>query len=308
MTQNPMVAEVNRLLSNLFAAGESVALPSVGTLVPVKRPARRISKRQVLPPLREIDYKSDLVGKTLAERLVVAARCTPEQGEEIYGRWLGYTFREGVLTLEGIGVLQNKSFKLDPAFDQRLNPQGRRPIAVRVRRRGLDWTIWLGLVAVVAAVAIGIYGYNELKGTVQMPWEKGQPSAMAEMPVAPIAEAPAPQVEPAVEPVVEPAIESPKPTPAPAPTPTPVAQPRAEGVQTMQSGHFYVVLGVFSTEENAERAASKAVAEGLTATTIYRFGQKFMVSPFTAADTESCAAFRRAEGASYPDLWVYKAR
>lgn len=76
----------------------------------------------------------------------------------------------------------------------------------------------------------------------------------------------------------------------------------------MQSGHFYVVLGVFSTEENAERAASKAVAEGLTATTIYRFGQKFMVSPFTAADTESCAAFRRAEGASYPDLWVYKAR
>lgn len=307
MTQNPMVAEVNRLLMNLFAAGESVAFPSVGTLVPVKRPARRISKRQLLPPLREIDFKSDLVGKTLAERLVVAAHCTQEQAEEIYGRWLGHTFKEGVLTLEGIGVLQHKSFKLDPAFDQRLNPQGCQPIALRVRRRGVDWAIWLGVVAVVAAVAIGLYAYNELKGTVKMPWEKVRTTEVAATPVAPIVEAPAPQV---ATPAPDPAIESPKPapTPAPAPKPVPVAQPRTEGVQPLQSGHFYVVLGVFSTEENALRATTKAVGEGLTATTIYRFGQKFMVSPFTAADSESCAAFRRTQGSAYPDMWVYKAR
>lgn len=305
MTQNPMVAEVNRLLMNLFAAGESVALPSVGTLVPVKRPARRISKHQLLPPLREIDFKSDLVGKTLAERLVVAAHCTQEQAEEIYGRWLGYTFKEGVLTLEGIGVLRNKSFKLDPAFDQRLNPQGRQPIALRVRRRGVDWAIWLGVVAVVAAVAIGLYAYNELKGTVKMPWEKVRTTEVAVTPVAEVeTPTPAPQVTtPAPEPVATPA-----PAPAPAPKPVPVAQPRMEGVHSLQSGHFYVVLGVFSTEENAQRATEKAVGEGLTATTIYRFGQKFMVSPFTAADSESCAAFRRTQGSAYPDMWVYKAR
>lgn len=306
MTQNPMVAEVNRLLMNLFAAGESVALPSVGTLVPVKRPARRISKRQVLPPLREIDFKSDLVGKTLAERLVVAAHCTQEQAEEIYGRWLGYTFKEGVLTLEGIGVLRNKSFKLDPAFDQRLNPQGRQPIALRVRRRGMDWAIWLGVVAVVAAVAIGFYAYNELKGTVKMPWEKVRTTEVAVQTLPAEVETPTPapqEATPAPEPVATPA-----PAPAPAPKPAPVAQPRTEGVQTLQSGHFYVVLGVFSTEENAQRATAKAVGEGLTATTIYRFGQKFMVSPFTAADSESCAAFRRTQGSAYPDMWVYKAR
>lgn len=304
MTQNPMVAEVNRLLTNLFAAGESVALPSVGTLVPVKRPARRISKRQLLPPLREIDFKSDLVGKTLAERLVVAAHCTQEQAEEIYGRWLGYTFKEGVLTLEGIGVLQHKSFKLDPAFDQRLNPQGRQPIALRVRRRGVDWAIWLGVVAVVAAVAIGLYAYNELKGTVKMPWEKVRTTEVAVQTLPTEVETPTPapqEATPAPEPVATPA-------PAPAPKPVPVAQPRTEGVQPLQSGHFYVVLGVFSTEENAQRATAKAVGEGLTATTIYRFGQKFLVSPFTAADSESCAAFRRTQGSSYPDMWVYKAR
>lgn len=306
MTQNPMVAEVNRLLMNLFAAGESVAFPSVGTLVPVKRPARRISKRQLLPPLREIDFKSDLVGKTLAERLVVAAHCTQEQAEEIYGRWLGYTFKEGVLTLEGIGVLQHKSFKLDPAFDQRLNPQGRQPIALRVRRRGVDWAIWLGVVAVLAAVAIGLYAYNELKGTVKMPWEKVRTTEVAvqTLPAEVETPTPAPQVAtPAPEPVA-----TPTPAPTPAPKPVPVAQPRMEGVLSLQSGHFYVVLGVFSTEENAQRATAKAVGEGLTATTIYRFGQKFMVSPFTAADSESCAAFRRTQGSAYPDMWVYKAR
>lgn len=308
MTQNPMVAEVNRLIANIFAAGESVAFPSVGTLFPLKRAARRISKRAVLPPLREIDFKSDLVGKTLAERLAAAARCPIEQAEEIYGRWLNYTLKEGVLTIEGVGVLQQKHFRLDPAFDVRLNPQGRKPIAVRARRRGLDWPIWLGLAAVVAAVVIGFYGYREWGGTLQMPWKYAKVEKTVTE-VAKTAEQPAEIPAPVAE-EVAPAEQHTAETPAPVttkPTSAPTA-PRATGVQTMQSGHYYVVLGVYSTVENAERALVAAAEKGLSGAAAYYFGQKFMVAAYSAADQESCAAFRRAQEASFPDLWVYKAR
>ena len=76
----------------------------------------------------------------------------------------------------------------------------------------------------------------------------------------------------------------------------------------MQSGHYYVVLGVFSTVENAERAANEAFLKQAMRCEIYPFGQKWMVSPFTAAEADRCAQFRRTHLETHPDLWVYQAR
>ena len=41
---------------------------------------------------------------------------------------------------------------------------------------------------------------------------------------------------------------------------------------------------------------------------IYRFGTKFMVSPFESADTEACALFVRNYSDRFPGLWTYTAR
>lgn len=323
-----MVAEVNRLIANLFAAGESIAFPQVGTLLPTKRPARRLSKKQLIPPTREIDFASDLQGATLAERLAAAAHCSLEQAEEIYGRWLAQTYREEVLTLEGIGVLQHKHFKIDPAFDARLNPQGRKPIAVRVRRRGFDLTMLIGVVAILAAVTIGIYGYKELKGTVKMPWQKEQVVAQqgvtanssettaTTLPVESMENTDAP-AQPATsneEVADEPKQPEMKVETAPSATaavrktaPTQTTSATNE-VEIMRSGQSYVVLGVFSTVENAQRAANEAFVKHAMRCSIYRFGQKWMVSPFTSADPDAATQFRRTHLETHPDLWVYKAR
>ncbi|WP_418990846.1 SPOR domain-containing protein [Alistipes sp.] len=83
----------------------------------------------------------------------------------------------------------------------------------------------------------------------------------------------------------------------------------SEAPAALTSGRYYVVLGVFSTPENAARAVSQA-AKRVSDTDygIYRFGSKFMVSAFEAADAAACAEFIRRYRDTFPDLWTYRAR
>ena len=70
-----------------------------------------------------------------------------------------------------------------------------------------------------------------------------------------------------------------------------------------------MVLGVFSTAENAARAASAASSQEVAITCgVYRFGAKFMVSPFESEDAEACTLFIRAHAEAFPGMWTYTAR
>lgn len=81
------------------------------------------------------------------------------------------------------------------------------------------------------------------------------------------------------------------------------------GAVRMTSGRHYVVMGVFSSEQNAERAAREASAEEVAMTCgIYRFGAKFMVSPFESDDPEACRLFISAHAERFPGMWTYTAR
>lgn len=81
------------------------------------------------------------------------------------------------------------------------------------------------------------------------------------------------------------------------------------GSASLVSGRSYVVMGVFSSEKNARRAASEASAKEAAVTCgIYRFGSKFMVSPFESDDAEACRLYIRAHGERFPGMWTYTAR
>ena len=289
---NPMVAEVNRLIGNLLAGGESVVLPEVGTLRPIRRSARRVSKKEMLPPMREVDFSSEMQGATLPERLAAAANCPLEQAAEIYLRWLGHTRSETTLTIEGVGVLRGKSFQPDAAFDARLNPQGRKP--VRMRRRGFDWMVAFGVVAILVAAGIALYGYQLYSGAADL-----TTSAVAEPAVA----------EPAVAVEESISVEETVTTPATVEAPAPAQPTQNPSVMQMTSGRYYVVLGVYSSFENAERAVTQAAeTDGTLRCGIFTFGKKWMVSPFESDDSEACNLFRRAHTDHFPDMWLYRAR
>ncbi len=353
MTQYPMVEQVNRLIGNMLAADKTVGLPGVGTLRRVRRPARRIDKRTVAPPCYAVDFSSTVAETTLPDEIARALRiaaqangsqpdpaATTAQAQDIYNRWLHRTSQDGVLTIAGVGILKNKHFALDDAFDTRLNPQGHAPVRIKVKRR-FDWTMALGCIAVCAAATIGIYAYFEFFGEgslLDSPRSERQSpeteavaqrtNAPAETAATPATETPEssadadiPSADPhdaASAPTAQSAADTTAPTTVPAnktATSRPATQPAAENRASVPnaaqliSGHRYVVLGVFSTQANAERAAREATEkDGSFRCGVYRYGPKFMVSPFESEDAEACAQFIRGYADRFPGMWTYTAR
>ena len=358
MNGNSMVEQVNRLVGNLLAANSVVWLPDVGTLRVERQAARRLSRREVQPPVRLVNFSSQRSGEPLVDAIARAARCDQATAEDIYARWLSRVRTENGVVREGGGELKFKNFTPDEAFDRRLNPQGRRPMRVHTPRR-LDWSVWVGLVAAVLAVGGLVYQFGLERNPLDEPEaefvEVSEPAAGEALAAGSAVEdaaaeaggvfaagndaaaatgnaagtnaavapadaavkgaptgAPAPRSAEAANPSVSaPAASAPaasaQPSAQVAAAPEPAA-PAGEPLR-MTSKRHYVVLGVYSTLENAERAAAIAAKkEPAMRCTVYRFGGKFMVSPFESDDVEASRQFMRAGRSAFPEMWVYSAK
>ena len=358
MNGNSMVEQVNRLVGNLLAANSVVWLPDVGTLRVERQAARRLSRREVQPPVRLVNFSSQRSGEPLVDAIARAARCDQATAEDIYARWLSRVRTENGVVMEGVGELKFKNFTPDEAFDRRLNPQGRRPMRVHTPRR-LDWSVWVGLVAAVLAVGGLVYQFGLERNPLDEPEaefvEVSEPAAGEALAAGSAVEdaaaeaggvfaagndaaaatgnaagtnaavapadaavkgaptgAPAPRSAAAANPSVSaPAASAPaasaQPSAQVAAAPEPAA-PAGEPLR-MTSKRHYVVLGVYSTLENAERAAAIAAKkEPAMRCTVYRFGGKFMVSPFESDDVEASRQFMRAGRSAFPEMWVYSAK
>ena len=359
MSNYPMVNEINRLVGDLLAGGGEVFLPGVGSLYTERRGARRISRRSVVPPSRAVSFTSQERGVSLVAEISGAVQCDAAEAQDVYDRWLARTLENGVLTIEGVGVLKLKHFTPDAAFDRRLNPQGREPVRIKPARK-FDWALWIGIAAILVALGFGGYEFLKLydEGPEEIAQTTGIPgpeatagAATADSPAAiPAAAdsgattgsaASAPGADAAkaagttadtasgtnAETRSEPAASGANAGTAassvggqgnapagqkdiaPAKRPETRSAGTADAPASLVSGRRYVVLGVFSTPENAARAVDAAAEKDPSVRCgIYRFGTKFMVSPFESADMEACALFVRNYSDRFPGLWTYTAR
>lgn len=337
MSAYPMVDEVNRLVGDLLAGSGEVSLPGVGTLYVERRGAKRLSRRSILPPSRVVSFTSQLRGEALPAVIAAKVPCSIAEAEEVYERWLARVREGDTLTIGGVGVLKFKSFTLFPAFDRLLNPQGHEPVRIRPVRR-FDWALWVGIVAIVIAAGFGGNEFLKLyAGDEPAVAADETPAAETAVETAAPADSLAPAQPGGTADNLAPADSEPggtavavgaeaSATTAAAETSVPATVPelQTEAAAAERSsapagtagapallipGHHYAVLGVFSTPENAARAAADAEAkEASVRCGIYRFGSKYMVSPFEAADAEACALFIRNHGDRFPGLWPYTAR
>lgn len=304
----PMTREVDKIIANLLIAEGAVLLPGTGTLRVVRQAARRLSARRVIPPVRHVEFSSQCDGApSLADAIARAAGCPMEQAEEICRRWTEQVSMKEVLTIGGVGVLHDKSFDPDPAFERLLNPHGRE--AVVVRRGGRHWLFW-GVASVAALCGIGACLWILFDGRSFGPAAGESVSAAAAVAAA---DGPAPASVAVREErpdtgsaaseeaaAVEPAVSGPDGGVAPWRTPEP---------ERLVSGHTYAVLGVYSTPANAQRAAREAMERTPAfRCRIYFYGPKYMLSPFESADGETVRAFVREHAAAAPELWTYRAR
>ena len=280
-----MVEEVNKIIYNMLISGRGVYLPDVGTLFIERQGARRIAKDRLLSPRNVVTFSSQEQAPSLVDEIVAIAGCQQSQAQDIYARWREKTLQGSDVTIGGIGVLRGKSFIADKSFAAAINPKGVKTLVVR-RRRSNAWIYILCGVAVVAALAIFAF--------LQWGSEWGLGAKQSKYEAESVAE---PIVEVVPEADVEPAADASEDS-----NTKTIARP----IEPQTYHNYYVVMGVFSTEQNAARAVEQLRSKIKEATgEVLPYGDKYMVTAFGSNSRSECNLFIGAYGDVYPDLWVY---
>ncbi len=291
-----MVEEVNKIIYNMLISGRGVFLPGVGTLFIERQGARRIDKNRLMSPRNVVAFSSQEQAPSLVDEIVAIAGCQRQQAEDIFERWIAKT-REGAdVTIGGVGVLRGKSFIADKTFNSTINPKGVRTLVVR-RRSSHAWIY--AVCGVAVAVALAFFAYLQWGDS----WGIDQANVASDKPQEQTV-----ATEPAVDPVAERneeqvAGQSAEPLSATAQAASPDVQPQ---VVQNKAYAYYVVMGVFSSEQNAQRAVEQLRSNIKDAAAEVRpFGDKYMVTAFGSDQREECNVFVRSYHDIYPDLWIY---
>lgn len=285
-----MIEEVNKIIYNMLISGRGVFLPEIGTLYIERQAARKLADGRLLSPRNTVVFAEGVQAPSLVDEIVSIAGCGVEQAQDIYERWKTKTLAEGVLTIGGIGVLKGKSFSTDKTFHSAINPQGVKTLVVR-KKSSNTWLYVVSAVAVV--VALGFLAYL-MWGDKFMGKQSAEKVVVEQIatPEAPAVENAEQGVESAAEPNAVPNAEQ--------------AQPAQVAPQSSEYA-YYVVMGIFSTPENAERAVQQVQAKikDVECKVLPFKGGKHMVTIFGSDSVADCNAFARSYRDVYPDLWVY---
>lgn len=291
-----MIAAVDNLIRNKLTLGGAVSLPEVGVLKIVRRAACRPTKKSLIPPSRNVELSTaeDPSATPLGAMIVEAASCSQAQADEVYRRWLTAKREAGSFVIEGVGRIEGERFVMDAELDAILNPHGHEPVAVR-RRSHWDVALWV-VAALVICLAAGCYWMivrDDTEADSRVDLRAAQKEAVEQTDSVPAADS-----------LAAPAVE-----PAPVVSPKPAADAAVMPVVRSVSGRNYVVLGIFSTEQNARRAAAEAQgkADDLTLG-IYNYSDKLMVSVYESDDAAAAQQFINAHGGAFDGLWVYRKR
>ncbi|MBQ2032828.1 MAG: hypothetical protein II217_00410 [Alistipes sp.] len=297
-----MVGEVNKIIYNMLVSGRGVYLPDVGSLYIERQAARKISADKLLSPRNVVAFQSGEQAPSLVNEIVAVAGCSVEQAADIYQRWSAKTREGSNIKIGGVGILNHKSFVMESEFASAINPKGVKTIVIR--RRSNTWLY--AICAVCVLVALGFCGYMMFGG-------KQTIDAMRIEPIAKVVE------QPAATDAVAQGVEDETTTPtdstnsaggnavASTNASTQPAQPAETVTNSGADYEYYVVMGIFSTEENAQRAIAQAESRIKDVSCkVLPFKDKFMVTLFGSDKIGDCNAFANSYRDIYADLWVYK--
>ena len=300
-----MIEEVNKIIYNMLISGRGVFLPEIGSLYIERQAARKLADGRLLSPRNVVAFQSGEQAPSLVAEIVAVAGCSDEQAADIYQRWSAKTREGSNIKIGGVGVLNHKSFVMESDFASAINPKGVKTIVIR--RRSNTWLY--ALCAVCVLVALGFLGYMMFGGEQKTAVKRAESIAQTE--AQPVVEQGV--AEPAV---AEGQVNTTDNTTAEATTAaiatssdtsTQVAQTADTAATTSVDYEYYVVMGIFSTEENAQRAIEQAESriKDLNCR-VLPFKDKFMVTLFGSDKIGDCNSFANSYRDIYADLWVYR--
>jgi len=307
-----MVGEVNRLILNTIASKEGVLLPEVGTLYVCRKPAEVLSRGSVAVPHYDIAFSSHREAQSLVDIIATTANIDRQQALDIYGRWLDKVRTESGLNIEGVGVLNNKSFVVDKELIRLLNPYVANVLEVTRRSSKVSGRIAVGamvMLLIVCAVGGWLYlgGYQIDNGA-----ESGVVSTVItenDMPNIPprIMTTPANIVADVVDtlPIEEPLQSSGSIEEA-------VVSDESildDDWRTKDDIRHYVVVGSYSTEENVRRAIA-TLEERYTELRFshFKLGTMYAVAAFGSSQREACEEFSLKHRDDFSQSWIHTPR
>ncbi|MBP3455852.1 MAG: hypothetical protein J6K38_06255 [Alistipes sp.] len=322
-----MVNQVNNIIFNLIVSGRGVWLPDIAALRTVRRPAQAgTSSRTVLPPRLTVEFTSHREGVSLVEEIAHVASIDETAARDIYDRWIEKCLVDGILTIDGIGVLRGKSFVADNALTELLNADAGGEIKVVKHRRSHRLPVIVSAVLLLAAAAGALYwllcrdmtnAQSDDTGSVEQPAVVMQPAAAdAEEPVAEPSAAESQQEQTEETPIdgVQTSASDAEPDrAAAAETEASAAENDTAVSETKPAAEsdirYRVIIGSYSTRSNAERAVADALKRvpGLRCE-IRPLGRLFAVAAFGAPTREECEEFIREHRSDFPQAWTNPAR
>ena len=270
-----MVNEVNKLIYNTLAEHNAVVLPRVGSLGVVRRMAKMEGNRVVAPTFA-VEFSSAEEGVSLCDIIALVANISPSEAEDIYLRWLDKVKEDNTLTISGVGTLRDKSFVTDAELQKALNLADKTPIKIHSRSR----KPYLAIAAVVVALlGVGAYLFlanDRVASPTPTPTEE---VVLEEVIVA----------EPEPEPETEIEIET-----------APVRWINSDDIR------HWVVVGSYSTMENAERAVEDILRrQDAECCDILTLGKMYAVAVYGSSDKEDCERFVRDNRDKFRQSWVH---
>ena len=312
--------QVSNLVYNALAKRQGVVLPGIGTLYAVTVPAEMQKPGVVTPPVIRVELVTDeLPGIPHIVDLIAGYDQTdPEQAREIYNRWLAENCSEEGVTIGAVGNIREGVFTPDPGLEEALNPVDTGAVRLPGRidaKRVAMWVVFAVLIGVGISVgAIVWYEYSEQMRIVRLSEQPVLPASVPAAPDSPAVKVPAAagSDSSAGESGASAGVDSSAAVPAKQPEPVrePATVPAAKLVPATAAMHYYVIVGTYSTDQNAEKfiASAQKKNDKLEYAKIPMPNGKILVSVFGAtAETEANRMKNEVSGL-FPDAWVFKSK
>ena len=312
--------QVSNLVYNALAKRQGVVLPGIGTLYAVTVPAEMQKPGVVTPPVNRVELVTDeLPGIPHIVDLIAGYDQTdPEQAREIYNRWLAENCSEEGVTIGAVGNIREGVFTPDPGLEEALNPVDTGAVRLPGRidaKRVAMWVVFAVLIGVGISVgAIVWYEYSEQMRIVRLSEQPVLPASVPAAPDSPAVKVPAAagSDSSAGESGASAGVDSSAAVPAKQPEPVrePATVPAAKLVPATAAMHYYVIVGTYSTDQNAEKfiASAQKKNDKLEYAKIPMPNGKMLVSVFGAtAETEANRMKNEVSGL-FPDAWVFKSK
>jgi hypothetical protein len=255
------------------------------------------SRKRIVSPHYFVDFSADKIADSLVDIIADVASVDVATAEDICLRWLDKVRTEDGFTIEGVGILKSGHFTLDEALESQLCPFSVDYINITTRRRG--WAF--AAVACVVLVLCGVSAWWFMRDTATV-----EPQILVAEEIV-VEESQIVETE-VVETIVEETEEQGSAAEQIAEiveTPEPEVVTPADWRDNENIRHW-VVIGSYSTTENAERAIKEFETKSPDLMFSHiRLGSMYAVASYGSTEKVDCEEFVQNHKSDFTQLWIY---